>query len=118
MNQMNFADAEYAGKRKQTRKELFLIEMDQVVPFWRSAWRGRVSKGVVADLLAIGGVDRNGMGKAGNVSHDTILRGGNECAASKQTAAAESGRARQNGVRATNDRCVDHLPIQHEDAFT
>ncbi|WP_339483692.1 MULTISPECIES: transposase, partial [unclassified Pseudomonas] len=26
MKQMTFADAEYAGKRKQTRKELFLIE--------------------------------------------------------------------------------------------
>jgi len=25
---MTFADAEYASKRKQTRKELFLIEMD------------------------------------------------------------------------------------------
>ncbi len=36
MKQMTFADAEYAGKRKQTRKELFLIEMDQVVP-----WNGR-----------------------------------------------------------------------------
>ena len=33
--QMTFANAEYAGKRKQTRKELFLIEMDQVVP-----WKG------------------------------------------------------------------------------
>jgi IS5 family transposase len=33
MKQMTFADAEYAGKRKQTRKELFLIEMDQVVPW-------------------------------------------------------------------------------------
>ena len=32
MKQMTFADAEYAGKCKQTRKELFLIEMDQVVP--------------------------------------------------------------------------------------
>ena len=31
MKQMTFADAEYAGKRKQTRRELFLIEMDQVV---------------------------------------------------------------------------------------
>lgn len=30
MKQMTFADAEYAGKRRQTRKELFLIEMDQV----------------------------------------------------------------------------------------
>ncbi|HFH4386586.1 TPA: IS5 family transposase, partial [Pseudomonas aeruginosa] len=36
--QMTFADAEYAGKRKQTRKELFLIEMDQVVP-----WKGLVA---------------------------------------------------------------------------
>jgi len=35
---MTFADAEYAGKRKQTRKELFLIEMDQVVP-----WKGLVA---------------------------------------------------------------------------
>jgi hypothetical protein len=26
---MSFADAEYAGKRKQTRRERFLIEMDQ-----------------------------------------------------------------------------------------
>ncbi|PZW54312.1 hypothetical protein F475_05243 [Pseudomonas sp. URMO17WK12:I6] len=26
MKQMTFADAEYAGKRKQPRKELFLIE--------------------------------------------------------------------------------------------
>ena len=38
MKQMTFADAEYAGKRKQTRKELFLIEMDQVVP-----WKGLVA---------------------------------------------------------------------------
>ena len=38
MKQMTFADAEYASKRKQTRKELFLIEMDQVVP-----WKGLVA---------------------------------------------------------------------------
>ena len=38
MKQMTFADAEYAGKGKQTRKELFLIEMDQVVP-----WKGLVA---------------------------------------------------------------------------
>ena len=38
MKQMTFADAEYAGKRKQTRKELFLIEMDRVVP-----WEGLVT---------------------------------------------------------------------------
>ena len=36
MKQMSFSDAEYAGKRKQTRKELFLSEMDQVVPCKRS----------------------------------------------------------------------------------
>ncbi|CAE6775816.1 IS5 family transposase ISPpu21 [Xanthomonas arboricola pv. corylina] len=35
MKQMTFGDAEYAAKRKQTRKELFLIEMYQVVP-----WKG------------------------------------------------------------------------------
>ncbi len=33
MKQMTFADAEYASKGKRTRKELFLIEMDQVVPW-------------------------------------------------------------------------------------
>lgn len=33
MKQMSFADVEYAGKRKQTRRERFLIEMDQVVPW-------------------------------------------------------------------------------------
>lgn len=30
MKQTTFAGAKYAGKRKQTRKERFLIEMDQV----------------------------------------------------------------------------------------
>ena len=37
MKQITVADAEYAGKRKQTCKELFLIEMDQVVP-----WKGLI----------------------------------------------------------------------------
>lgn len=27
MSQMSFGDAEYAGKRKQTRREVFLAEM-------------------------------------------------------------------------------------------
>ena len=35
MSQMSFWDAEYAGKRKKTRREVFLEEMDQVVP-WKS----------------------------------------------------------------------------------
>ena len=38
MKQMSFADAEYAGKRKQTRRERFLIEIDQVLP-----WKGLVA---------------------------------------------------------------------------
>ncbi len=38
MKQTTFADAEYAGKREQTRKELFLIEMDRVVP-----WKGLIA---------------------------------------------------------------------------
>jgi len=33
MTQMSFSDAEYAGKRKQTRREIFLAEMEQVVPW-------------------------------------------------------------------------------------
>ncbi|TCL29439.1 hypothetical protein EV691_11843 [Azotobacter chroococcum] len=33
MKQLSFADAEYAGKRKQTRRERFLAEMEQVVPW-------------------------------------------------------------------------------------
>ena len=33
MNQLTFSDAEYAGKRKQTRREVFLSGMDQGVPW-------------------------------------------------------------------------------------
>lgn len=33
--QLSFGDAEYNGKRKQTRREIFLAEMDQVVP-WKA----------------------------------------------------------------------------------
>jgi IS5 family transposase len=35
MSQLSFADAEYAGKRKKTRREIFLEEMELVVP-WRA----------------------------------------------------------------------------------
>ncbi len=35
MSQMTFGDGEYAGKRKQTRREMFLSEMEKVVP-WRA----------------------------------------------------------------------------------
>ena len=33
MNQLSFSDAEYAGKRKKTRREVFLEEMELVVPW-------------------------------------------------------------------------------------
>ena len=33
MKQMSFGDAEYASKKKQTRREKFLAEMEQVVPW-------------------------------------------------------------------------------------
>src|SRR5258708_9056347 len=33
MSQMSFGDAEYAGKRKRTRRETFLAEREQVVPW-------------------------------------------------------------------------------------
>lgn len=35
MGQISFSDAEYAGKRKKTRREVFLAEMEQVVP-WKA----------------------------------------------------------------------------------
>ena len=35
MSQMSFSDVEHAGKRKKTRRELFLEEMDQVIP-WKA----------------------------------------------------------------------------------
>jgi IS5 family transposase len=38
MSQMSFGDAEYQGKRKRTRREVFLAEMEQVVP-WDSLLR-------------------------------------------------------------------------------
>ncbi|MEO7432518.1 MAG: IS5 family transposase [Dokdonella sp.] len=35
MSQMSFGDSEYSSKRKKTRREVFLAEMEQVIP-WRS----------------------------------------------------------------------------------
>ena len=32
MSRMRFSDFEYSGKRKQTRRERFLAEIDQAVP--------------------------------------------------------------------------------------
>lgn len=33
MDQMSFGDGEYASKRKRTRRETFLAEMEQVIPW-------------------------------------------------------------------------------------
>jgi len=33
MKQLSFSDAEYGGKRKRTRREVFLAEMDRAVPW-------------------------------------------------------------------------------------
>ena len=38
MSQMSFSDAEQTGKRKKTRRELFLEEMEQVIP-WKALIR-------------------------------------------------------------------------------
>ena len=38
MSQISFSDAEYAGKRKKTRREVFLEEMELVVP-WKALLR-------------------------------------------------------------------------------
>jgi IS5 family transposase len=35
MSQLTFGDVEYANKRKKTRREVFLEEMEQVAP-WKS----------------------------------------------------------------------------------
>lgn len=35
MSQLSFSDAEFADKRKQTRREVFLAEMDTVIPWAR-----------------------------------------------------------------------------------
>jgi IS5 family transposase len=39
MGQLSFSDAEYAGKRKKTRREVFLEEMELVVLRGRSRMR-------------------------------------------------------------------------------
>jgi len=33
MTQLTFGDLEYAGKRKRTRREIFLAEIERVVPW-------------------------------------------------------------------------------------
>ena len=44
MSQISFSDAEYAGKRKKTRREVFLEEMELVVP-WKALLGLIASKG-------------------------------------------------------------------------
>jgi IS5 family transposase len=33
MSQMSFGDSEYASKRERTRRETFLAEMEQIIPW-------------------------------------------------------------------------------------
>ena len=42
MGQISFAEAEYAAKRKKTRRELFLEEMELVVP-WKGPRQGHLA---------------------------------------------------------------------------
>lgn len=37
MKQLTFGDAECLGKRKRTRREVFLAEVEQVIP-WDTCW--------------------------------------------------------------------------------
>jgi len=35
MSQLNFSDVEFGAKHKQTRRDIFLADMDKVVPWAR-----------------------------------------------------------------------------------
>ena len=35
--QLSFSDAEFTQKRRQTRKEIFLARMDELIP-WHRVW--------------------------------------------------------------------------------
>ena len=52
MGQMSFSDAEHAGKRKKTRRKLFLEEMEQVIP-WMALRRPVVVDGVEYDYFSL-----------------------------------------------------------------
>lgn len=56
VGQISFADAEYAGKRKKTRREVFLGEMELVVP-WK-ALRGLIEPHFARQLAAAAGRTR------------------------------------------------------------
>ncbi len=51
MSQMSFSDAEYAGKRRKTRRDVFLDEMEQVVPW-------KVMLGLIAPHYPVAGRGR------------------------------------------------------------
>jgi len=57
MTQMSFSDAEYAGKRNQTRRECFLAEMAQVVP-----WAGLLALIEPFNVLAMSNVAHTELG--------------------------------------------------------
>ncbi|EWS54803.1 hypothetical protein X551_02403 [Methylibium sp. T29] len=52
MGQISLSDAEYAGKRKKTRREVFLAEMEVMVP-WKALLdlMSRTTRRPVASVL-------------------------------------------------------------------
>ena len=53
MKQISFADAEYAGKRKKTRREVFLDEMEQPVPVSRLAGSRSITMAVAGKSVKV-----------------------------------------------------------------
>ncbi|OLH18374.1 hypothetical protein DXO012_14575, partial [Xanthomonas oryzae pv. oryzae] len=64
--QLTFGDAEYNGKRKRTRREVFLAEMDQVVP-----WKGLLAL-IEPHVLNAGQPGQQPVG-TGTISLHTLL---------------------------------------------
>ena len=116
MKQLTFADAEYAGKRKQTRRELFLIEMDRVVPwpigivfrrvgsfrFFRGALRGPLSKYGPSARLAVRVKGLQGEGRM--FSFDTLWK-------SHPEIFGDAAPCRANGAKNFSGQCAINLGV-------
>jgi len=72
MSQMSFGDAENAGKRKKTRREVFLEEMDQVVPC-EFGVRAVIEFGVRAVIIATVGLPSRQHSAGDNYGSDPKL---------------------------------------------
>lgn len=47
MSQLSFSDAEGQAKRKQTRREKFLAQMDELLP-WKELWKSKGSESLIS----------------------------------------------------------------------